>query len=122
MQPTLNTRKQLINQYSEFFPSFCDKCGAKFDKQSAEIVSNDDAKTVCKLTCKSCANSFLMHLASPVPGIATSLRMPFKSAITTKELSKFTKSERIDSDEVIDLYDSLKNVNTIEDFNKLFRK
>ncbi len=117
----MNPQPNNLTNTQEFMPNFCDKCGNRYSSTDYETVSKDEGKTIYRVTCKKCHNSFLMHFSTPVAGVATSLRMPFRSAITTNEIKKFSLSDKIASNEALDVYISLKEVKTIKDFNNLFR-
>ncbi|MDQ6984702.1 MAG: hypothetical protein Q9M91_08550 [Candidatus Dojkabacteria bacterium] len=112
----------LLKQTPEVLPKYCDRCGNHYSETDLEQIKSESTKASFRLGCKSCGNSYIFHINTPMNGILSARRFPFKPAITTKELKKFSKSTTIDTDEVIDLYSSLKKVDTIEDFNKLFHK
>lgn len=104
----------------DVMPSFCDKCGTKFDHEDFDVISNEDNKAVSRIQCKECQNTFLMHIATPAPGVTSSVKTPFKTSLTSGEMRKFSGSGQISPDEELDIYSSLKGVKTISDFNKLF--
>lgn len=104
---------------SAMLPKYCDKCGAKHDHADFEIVTSGKNKAMCKMTCKNCGNAYMIHVNSPVEGVLSSKRSAFKSEITAKEITKFSNSSKIESDEIIDIYKGLESVKTIDDFNNL---
>ncbi len=110
----------LMQQISHVMPHFCDKCGGRHDPTDLEIVFNSNAKAVCKLSCKNCGNTYMIHVNSPVDGMLAAKRSEYRSEITGKEINKFSNVSAIASNEIIDVFDALKKVKTIDDFNKLF--
>lgn len=119
MQPQ-SKNPNFIQQISSIMPHFCDKCGAKHDQGDLEFVFNDTAKAMCKLSCKNCGNMYMIHINSPMDGMLSAKRSSFKSEISAKEMNKFSGSPRIESDEILDVFNALKGIKNIEDFNKHF--
>lgn len=117
--PTKSPR-EFLKSAPDLLPKYCERCGARHDESDLDEVNSDQKKATFKLQCKSCGSTYLFHVSSPMAGVLSSKKMPFKPAITTSELKKFSKSDRINEDEVLDIYSSMKQVATIEDFNKLF--
>ncbi len=109
-----------MQQISQVMPHFCDKCGNRHDPSDLEIVFNSNSKAVCKLNCKNCGNSYMIHVNSPAEGMVAAKRAEFKSEITVQEINKFSNVPEIGSNEILDVFDALKKVNNIDDFNKLF--
>ncbi|GAB4284083.1 MAG: hypothetical protein Kow0081_1020 [Candidatus Dojkabacteria bacterium] len=119
-----NDVKKLMNQINSLVPKFCDKCGMRHHSDDMEIVRNTPTNLLCKLSCKNCGNTYVFSINKPVDGmgIVSGRRAPFKSEITAKELNKFTSTEvsLINPDELIEVFQGLEEVQTIEDFNNLF--
>ena len=121
MQPQNSFNPQnLIQHISSIMPQYCDKCGARHDNKDLEIVFNSNSKAVCKLNCPNCGNSYMIHVNSPAEGMVAAKRSEYKSEITAQEITKFSNIKEIDSNEVIDVFNSLKSVSSIDDFNNLF--
>jgi hypothetical protein len=112
--------QNLMHQISSIMPHFCDKCGEKHDTSDLEIVFNSSSKAMCKLNCKECGNTYMIHVNSPVDGMLAAKRAQYKSEITANEISKFSNVNNIESNEIIEVFDALKGVKTIDDFNGLF--
>ncbi len=121
MLPNNKDVQSILHQISAIIPHYCDKCGAKHNHADLEVIYNENSKVMCKLNCKSCGNSYMIQVHSQMDGAMLSAkRTPYKSEITNKEITKFSELPRIDTDEIIDVYNTLQKITSIEDFNKLF--
>jgi hypothetical protein len=114
--------QNLIQQVPAIVPNFCDRCGAKHSQSDFEIVSQDIEKVMCKLSCYSCGNTYIIHVNTPIDGsgIFSARRASFPSEITTEEIRKFSNVESINNDEILDVFIALRDVKNIDDFNVLF--
>jgi hypothetical protein len=72
------------------------------------------------LECSNCKNVYLFHVNSPGDGMLNTKRAAIKTDISGSEIRKFTNSEVIENEEVLDVFIALKDVNNINDFNVLF--
>lgn len=126
MQPHISNN-QLLQQLKAILPNFCDKCGSKMDTEDLEILNNQADRATCRLTCKTCGNSYVMHAQTsiaglpPVMAIKDTISAPqIKSELTNEEKQKFSNMNQIHTDEIIDVFQSLKKVTSIKDFNAQF--
>jgi hypothetical protein len=108
----------ITQQMNMLMPQFCDKCGSKYLATDSETVSNMPGKSIMKLSCHSCGNSYMMHITSPVEGVVSAKRAEFKSEISASEINKFSRAFPIDSDEIIDLHKELKSIDKLDDLKK----
>lgn len=108
-----------FNNPNLVMPQFCDKCGARYLQENIEMINNQQDRVTCKIQCGNCGNGFIMSINSPVPGAYAARRDPFRSEISSMEIKKFMTFDRIRPDDIISVFDKLKTVNTISDFNKL---
>jgi hypothetical protein len=106
---------------SNLMPNFCDKCGAKYDNSDLELVDGGMKKATFKLTCRSCHNSYMIQVQNPSTGLLEAKRMPFKTDVNSEEFAKFSDSKQIEADEILDVYASIEKVQTIKDFDRLFK-
>lgn len=114
-----NSSENMLSQFAAVVPNFCEKCGNEHDKEDLEVVMSDKGKVVCKLACKNCSHASMIHINSPVDGIVAAKKSTTKSEISGEEMSKFASSRAINSDELIEVYQGLKSVKTIDDFVKI---
>lgn len=120
---------QLLQQLRAILPNYCDKCGSKMDAEDLEILSNQADRATCRLTCKTCGNSYVMHAQTSIAGLPPVMAIKdtlntqiVKTELTTQEKEKFSQVTNIHTDEIIDVFQDLKKINSIEDFNKQFKK
>lgn len=111
---------QLLQQIPNAMPNFCDKCGAKHNKEDMEIVAQDAEKLTLRLTCNNCSNTYMIQIQSPSEGVIAARKTVSRSDISVGEMRKFVESENIDNDEILDVVIALKGVSTIKDFEVLF--
>jgi uncharacterized Zn finger protein len=115
-----NMFSQISNIIPGLIPNYCDRCGIKHEKEDLELINQDREKAVYNLRCSSCGTKYIIQVNSPTDGVVAAKRTPFKSDITSDEFSKFSASKKIDDNEILDVYTSLEEVTTINDFNLLF--
>lgn len=113
-------QSQLIQHIASLMPHYCDRCGARHEKGDLEIMTIDNEKVVCKLECSNCKNVYLFHVNSPSEGVVNTKRSALKTDISGAEIKKFSNSEDMVSEEVLDVLDALKNVKNLKDFDFLF--
>ncbi len=110
---------QLLQQVSAIVPNFCDRCGTKHMKTDLEVIDRNSDKVVCKLSCNNCKNTYIIHVSTNSDGIISS-RRAFKPDISSGEFQKFSKLERINNEEILDVFIALKGIDTMDDFSILF--
>jgi len=109
-----------MQQIASLIPPFCDKCGFRHNKNDMEVVNEENDKVVLKLECSNCKNVYIFHISSPMDGVLNARRAAFKTDISGYELKKFSNSDKIVNDEVLDVFIALKSIKNISEFNKLF--
>lgn len=118
--PRVFPNPQLMQQIASLMPHYCDKCGHKHLKGDLEVVNVDVDKIVCKLECTSCKNVYVFQVNSPSDGVVNTRKSSVKSDMSTDELKRFNEIEDIVSEEILDVYISLAEIETLEDFQMLF--
>lgn len=109
----------ILQQISAIIPNYCDKCGAKYEKSDFEIINQDQNGVSCRLDCKSCNNSYVMHINNPAEGMLAAKRASMRADITTDEMRKFSNVDTIDNDEVLDALIALRNVKNVNDLEEI---
>ncbi|MEP7103991.1 MAG: hypothetical protein ABI721_04765 [Candidatus Dojkabacteria bacterium] len=120
MPPRNANNSQLTQQLTALIPNFCDKCGAKHNKNDVEIINQDPNGISCRLDCHNCGNSYVMFLNSPSEGVLAGRKAVIKTDISNSEMRKYTNAEILDNNEILDALIALKEVKNIKDFNILF--
>lgn len=115
-------QQNTLNNLNNILPQFCDKCGTRYMQENIEMISQQQDKFTCKIQCGHCGNGFIMSINSPFPGAYAARRDPFRSEISSTEIKKFMAFDKIRPDDIISVFDKLKTVNTISDFNKLIKE
>lgn len=119
MQKPININ-QILQQMPNLVPNFCDRCGARHTKSDLEVVSQDNERIICRIACTNCSTGYMIHINSPAEGVVAAKKASYKSDITTSEFKKFSNTDEIENDEILDVFIALKEVRTINDFNILF--
>jgi len=111
--------KQILQQVPSLLPNYCDKCGARHEIGDLQIIKQDMSKVICRLGCNSCNNSYLIHINIPLDGIVTAKRTSFVSDITKEEFQKFSELQKINNEEVLEVFVALKEVSEMKDLEYL---
>ena len=111
---------QILQQMPGLLPNFCDRCGIKHERSDLEIVSQDNDKVVCKLSCSNCGSSYMIHINSPAEGIVSAKKAAFKMDASMDEIKKFSLTDDINQEEILEVFMALKDVATLKDFKLLF--
>lgn len=114
-----NQPQNIMQHIHAIMPQFCDKCGTKYNSTDIEIMGSNSSRVTCKINCKNCGNNYMMQVNSPAEGVLAAKRAEFKSEMSAKEITKFSEADQIESDEIIEVHDQVKNMKTIKDLNKL---
>ncbi|MCK9368818.1 hypothetical protein M0R04_02455 [Candidatus Dojkabacteria bacterium] len=91
--------------YIDAIARFCDKCGTPYTTSDLSIISDMQVTSIIHFSCSNCKSH---HIATFIKPMGISNRMPINTDLTVTEIKKFAKSKEISSDDVLDLYDSLK--------------
>ena len=108
----------LMQQVQSIVPNFCEKCGAKHMKTDLEVVERSLDKMVCKLSCTSCQNTYIIHLTASPEGLLTQ-RKSFKSDLTQEEYKKFSNFQDIEKEEILDVFVAINSLESIDDLKNL---
>ncbi len=111
---------QIMQQILSIIPNYCDKCGSKHQKADLEVIESENSNLVCKLNCTTCKNVYMIHVTSTPDGVISAKGAKFKLDISDQEMKKFSGSDQIAKDEILDVFIALKEVQTLEDFDTLF--
>lgn len=111
---------QLLQQIPNVIPSYCDKCGAKHNKEDVEIIAQDLDKMALRLTCTNCNTNYMIQVQSPSEGVLSAKKTSSRTDINSAEIRKFTEFDAINNEEILDVHMAMKGVNNLKDFELLF--
>ncbi len=112
--------QNLLQQMQNVIPNYCDKCGHKHDKADLELISQEGTKANFRLSCSNCGNSYMVMVQSPMDGVFTARKYNARKDLTASEISKFSRLESINKEEILDAFIAIKDVNTLEELESLF--
>lgn len=114
------THKSFINAIKKAIPNHCSNCGRKYSEDDLTLIQKDDYAAVLHLTCKKCKEAYLINVVSPMGTLHSSSKMPLKIDLASaKEAKKFIGQDPIDSDDVLNIHEALKDLTSAEIFLKM---
>lgn len=121
MKPHIQQFLQQIRNLPAFSPKYCDNCGHKHGQEDFKFVDQQDTNIVFQISCQSCGLIYVLRVNPSVPGImAQRVEIP-NADISTQELSKFAGKPKVNKDEVLDVYEDMREVNTLGEFLELLQ-
>jgi len=112
MGNSVNNTNQNNNSLSKklFFldniAKFCDKCGTTYTPDNIRIIRENGLATIIHFSCSKCKT---MHIANFIIPLGLASRVPLNTDLTQDEIVKFASMKKISSDEVLNLYESIKS-------------
>ncbi len=103
---TILKQKQI---FLEVVAKFCDKCGTPYAIDDLNIVQNTGMTTIIHFSCHNCKAK---HIATFIPSLGVSQRVPVNTDLGAKEIGRFSNMDEISLQEILNLYTSLKKDNT----------
>lgn len=120
MEPnTFDPNKMLeyLKKNSNIIPKFCDNCGHQFHDEDINLVGTRNNTLMCRTHCENCGSMHMLNVSAPVGGVGMASRAPINVDISTNdEFNKFAGKAAVSSDDTIDSFKSLADINTINDF------
>lgn len=100
------TKNSQIMEIIDLIPSFCDKCGAFYNKDKAEIIDQEnDNVIVTYIMCDNCMSKNIMYVVKPL-NIINKSRLNID--LRREEITFFAGKPAISTNEVIEVFESLK--------------
>lgn len=84
--------------------SYCPFCSTSFTPEKASVVGESKESWLLHINCDHCASSIVLLLLVGEVGISS---FGLVTDLTVKDVDRFHKSERIVSDDLINLYEML---------------
>ena len=120
--PTIQN-KSFIKDIQKAIPNHCSNCGRKYTEKDLTLIQKDNYAAVLHLTCSKCKESYLVNVVSALGALHSSSKMPLKIDIASaKEAKKFIGSDPISSDDVLDIHETLKGLNSAKDFSGISKQ
>lgn len=91
---------------SMHFVSRCPFCSAEYDLDGAQVIGEQEDATVVYVTCSKCESSIVAMVAMTGLGIVS---LGLVTDMSEEDTKLFFKSQPVSSDEMLAMYESLKN-------------
>lgn len=105
-----NSNTDLRKFFIDVVAKYCDKCGTSYTLSDVRIVRDSDFSSIIHFSCQNCESN---HIATFVKPMGMASRTPINTDLSIEEIAKFAKSEKISSQEVLELYDELENISSL---------
>ncbi|MCC7289744.1 hypothetical protein IT417_00605 [bacterium] len=108
---TLNSKNKesLLDDKLKFYidaiARFCDRCGTPYSTADVNIVQDSGMSAIIHFSCSNCKSR---HIATFLKPIGVSSRTPINTDLSITEISQFANKASITSDDILDLYTTLK--------------
>lgn len=99
-------------------PKYCSNCGHNHGSNDLSVVSMKQGEIIFQLSCQSCGLVQVIRL-SPNGPMTIQRFESNNSDIVGPEFAKFAGKPSVNKDEALDVYSSLKEVKSLEDFLQL---
>ena len=105
----MDNRDNNIQEKKEFFldsvAKFCDKCGTAYSTDDVNIIQNTGVSVIIHFSCHNCKSR---NIATYVPPLGMSNRVPVNADLDVAEISKFANKKEVSLDEILKVYTYLK--------------
>jgi hypothetical protein len=105
----MNDKDNNIQVKKQFFldsvAKFCDKCGTAYSTDDVNIIQNTGVSVIIHFSCHSCKSR---NIATYIPPLGMSNRVPVNSDLTVGEIKKFANRDEVTLEEILKLYTHLK--------------
>lgn len=121
MPNEINRILQQLKHHPLLSPKYCDSCGSEHKEADLSLVSSQGGNFVFQLACQSCG---LMQILKLNPGGPMAIQRfeSNNSDIHGKEFQKFAGKPSLAKEEVLDVYQDMKQVENLEDFLQMVAK
>jgi hypothetical protein len=102
-------KKHTVESRKSFFintiAKFCDKCGLPYSPTDLEILQDSGSSSIIHFSCPACKSE---HIATFVKSMGIASRININTDLEGNEISKFAMLENTSTDEILEIYSSLK--------------
>ncbi|WKZ31512.1 MAG: hypothetical protein QY318_01990 [Candidatus Dojkabacteria bacterium] len=92
---------------------FCDRCGTEYGTDDVHIVQESNFSSIIHFSCSNCKSN---HIATFIRPMGMSSRVPVNCDLLIDEIGRFAKLPKISSDEVLDLFAQLEEIDRAVSF------
>ena len=98
-----------IQEKKQFFldsvAKFCDKCGTAYNTDDVNIIQNSGVSVIIHFSCHNCKSR---NIATYVPPLGMSNRVPINADLSVGEIKKFSSKREVTLEEILEVYTHLK--------------
>ncbi|MCB9790869.1 hypothetical protein H6764_02490 [Candidatus Nomurabacteria bacterium] len=92
---------------------FCDKCGLEYREEDVHIVQESRFSSIVHFSCPGCKSN---HIATFIKPMGMSNRVPINTDLNVDEISSFASKPAISSDDVLEIYAILEEIEVLKSF------
>jgi hypothetical protein len=111
----MNSKDNNIQEKKEFFldavAKFCDKCGTAYNTDDLNIIQNSGVSVIIHFSCPSCKSR---NIATYVPPLGMSNRVPINADLGVSEIKKFANRKEVSLEEILKVYKYLKKNSKVQ--------
>jgi len=105
----MNSKDNNTKEKKEFFlnsvAKFCDKCGTAYNTDDINVIQNSGVSVIIHFSCHSCKSR---NIATYVPPLGISNRVPVNADLKVNEIKKFATRQEVSLEEILEVYAHLK--------------
>lgn len=117
----ISKNHNIFSEVSKIIPQYCDKCGAKHSSRDLHVLEQSSSVLVCRLSCTNCNNVYVLQIHKDGSGGVTAKKSSIKQEFANElEERKFQDLEVIALDEVLEVYNILESLKTVQELISLF--
>lgn len=104
-----------MDEIRQFIPKFCEKCGNQYSFDEVNLNIELNGVTNIRCFCNKCRHQVIMRLLKRSGDISGSKQI-FKSDLSLQEINKVSLQGPIDNSELLEFFESVKNVSDANAF------
>jgi hypothetical protein len=105
----MNSKDNNTFEKKQFFlnsvAKFCDKCGTAYNTEDVNIIQNTGVSAIIHFSCHNCKSR---NIATYVPPLGMSSRVPVNADLSVSEIRKFSNQGQVSLEDVLKVYTYLK--------------
>lgn len=101
--------------YNMHLVSRCPFCSAEYDIEGAKVIGEEEDSTMIYVTCSECESSIVAIVAMSGLGI---ISLGLVTDMTAEDTKRFMKEKNVSSDELLNIYELLKNTAAVKELTR----